>query len=1706
MSKRTKRLFLLLGLTLGVIGGAGLLFRLAADRPATRLASALRAWRELPTPRLVTRSTEKTKPSSSSQSAWVATNRDEIIARCLSSDELCRLEKTFEWQAVRPDPNVPLTRQVLLANRRIEFPTSRSFPASFSASQRLSVRRTVPFIVLFNQAVAADWASGVPGVIPRGYLPNRAWLTELTEDGLRRLTTLPEVQGVAEWLPSDKLSPFLHHMQKAGTSEDGRLLRMTVQTFAPEDVDEVAMRIQKASGELLVTSASPRRGVIQAAVPISALRELAQCGEVQWMEPAPEFRLSNHLAVQPGRMNVVTAWETAGLTGEGQIVGHADSGIDTGSLATMHRDFTNNVKDLLFYTTDNNRYDKNGHGTHTAGSIVGDGTLSDGAIRGVAWRAKLVDQRIVDVNGVFASVSLRTLFADAYERGARIHSDSWGVAGELYYGTYQLDCIDADEFTWDHPDFLPVFAAGNTGTDANSDGVVDLNSINLPAAAKNLLAVGATENSRPRNGQGYSSYTWLNFSNQWISDNEISKFSAEPLQSDCVVESADTENGRMGMAAFSARGPASDGRIKPDVVAPGSDVVSCRTSCNSFSLAMLYPEYNNKYVYMLGTSMSTPLAAGAAALIRQYVVSNTTFVNPSAALVKAMLVGGSRSITPGQYGTGAYREIPAASPNPVEGWGLLDVGETVSPSDPSLSIRLYDQIRISVGETKVFRFLVKEPGKPLDFVLDWIDYPATAGAAVALVNDYDLSVVCPDGTVRYPNGGNSPDRVNTVETVRLAAADAGVYEVRLTATTLPQEGGAVALYARGAFDPAQDNLTLTVRYRDAATDAVLYESFSYCTNATELSIPAAPDWFADEETNEQYAFCEWTLDGTRLATTNGVAVNPPNGVSMETNHVLEAVYLPFWQDENENFLLDWWEYRYYGTLQDSLGAGDDSDADGWEAFFEMLDNTDPFDTQSIPQLPSIVVEPLSVFQSERCPWTVRATVRDNFAITGVFLYWQEKGDAKDNWRGVAMTSEDGELFTAQLQPESYGRKRVDYFVVAIDLCGYYLGDYVSSPTYQVIGDYDTPWMRLTPTEEFPTLQLADETTNLSFTVENLAGADLVWTARVSESLSPLPTNGWSSGGQNNHWHLTTRRTETGDPVWYCGNEETGIYDNSCHAWLDTPAFQVGDRGGFTVRQWIATEFDDDQADNHYWDAGVVKVSTDGGATFTVIAPVGGYPDAVTSNPASPFVAEQPCFGSSSGVWQTVRFDLSDHAGETVIVRFEFGADAYTVAEGWYISSVIPYGFSGETPQWLRTEDASGGSLADGWSATCQLTIDSAPIEPNTEVTAYLLIESNDPEQPESFLPVTVQRGYRLTAEIAKGEGEVTPTSAFLFRNHAVSVTARANTNAYIYAILINGEPLNGEIFTRYTNEKELSFTGYDGPQEIRVYIAPRMWTLTIQTVRGDPIPAVGTHEVVEGVSVEASVSSPVMQGTAGNRRYTCTGWTLVEECGITNRGEGASVVLALTNSAVLTWEWANQFLVTIQTIGDGTVEPPSAWCNRSGDVSFTAQPGPYAHFVSWNRGTGRTQTYTTNGMTMTVTNLILPSTFIATFADNLTPTHRVPERWLAQYGFDGDWETAAEGDADGDGMETWKEWYSDTDPTNSVSVLTFLNFAFVDSTHPFAMWTGGSAVTQYVQYAETLAGPWTTFSTNLPPTAITNAIALPYAPAPRFYRIWVDER
>jgi hypothetical protein len=115
-----------------------------------------------------------------------------------------------------------------------------------------------------------------------------------------------------------------------------------------------------------------------------------------------------------------------------------------------------------------------------------------------------------------------------------------------------------DNFVWKKPDFCILFAAGNDGTDANRDGVVDLGSVTAPGTAKNCITVGASENNRPEFTETYGE--------AWKDD-----YPVEPLKSDPMANDPDD------MVAFSSRGPTADGRIKPDVVAPGTYILSTRS-------------------------------------------------------------------------------------------------------------------------------------------------------------------------------------------------------------------------------------------------------------------------------------------------------------------------------------------------------------------------------------------------------------------------------------------------------------------------------------------------------------------------------------------------------------------------------------------------------------------------------------------------------------------------------------------------------------------------------------------------------------------------------------------------------------------------------------------------------------------------------------------------------------------------------------------------------------------------------------------------------------------------------------------------------------------------------------------------------------------------------------------------------------------------
>ena len=119
-----------------------------------------------------------------------------------------------------------------------------------------------------------------------------------------------------------------------------------------------------------------------------------------------------------------------------------------------------------------------------------------------------------------------------------------------------------------------------------------------------------------------------------------------PLAHDHVSDSPD------GLAAFSSRGPTLDGRTKPDIVAPGTNIISTRSSVASGSG---WGIVDGDYMYDGGTSMATPFAAGASALVREF-YTRTYALDPSAALVKATLVNGAQgAVAPGQYGSPMWR-------------------------------------------------------------------------------------------------------------------------------------------------------------------------------------------------------------------------------------------------------------------------------------------------------------------------------------------------------------------------------------------------------------------------------------------------------------------------------------------------------------------------------------------------------------------------------------------------------------------------------------------------------------------------------------------------------------------------------------------------------------------------------------------------------------------------------------------------------------------------------------------------------------------------------------------------------------------------------------------------------------------------------------------------------------------------------------------
>ncbi|HMO04654.1 MAG TPA: S8 family serine peptidase [Kiritimatiellia bacterium] len=664
--------------------------------------------------------------------------------------------------------------------------TSRPVP-----QQQLSSQGTAPWLVQFNDVIQEEWKTAMEqaGATLMGYIPENAFLIKATPAALSTISRLPDVAWVGEYLPAYKHARPVRALLAAGTEE---LRDYNVVLFNPSDVEAMRAEIAAAPGTVILR-AEPMtdRGLIRATLSASVVADLATRAEVEWIEPYLKPQKWNDVAVRGNKMNVTNVWFDLGITGAGQTIAICDTGLDTGNTNTLHRDFTNRVRGFGWrngaFSAANSWSDTDGHGTHVAGSVAGSGVSSTGRYRGVAYQANLIFQGAgADLGGI--PTDLNNLFRQAFTNGARIHSDSWGYDDNGYYNT---DSRSLDMFVWSNKTMLILVAAGNQGIDANSDGVIDLDSIGSPATAKNCLSIGAAENYRTTGGYSTRRYGI----DLWPSD-----YPAEPIRSD-LVSSPDSPQ---GMAAFSSRGPCDDGRIKPDLVAPGTDIISTRSKAST-DTGWGTVTGNTNYMFMGGTSMATPLMAGAAGLTRQWIITSAGITNPSAALVKALMMNGARNMAPGQYGTGSTQEIPNNRPNNVQGWGHVDLYNTLKPST-NLALSLYDTNSLSTGQSNQFPFVISAATtNKFSITMAYSDYFATAGSSKRLINDLDLTLVKPSGTVVYPNGNNTFDATNNVETIDFTPDETGTYIVRVRGRTVPS--GGTQAYALVVLAPRDDTPT-----------------------------------------------------------------------------------------------------------------------------------------------------------------------------------------------------------------------------------------------------------------------------------------------------------------------------------------------------------------------------------------------------------------------------------------------------------------------------------------------------------------------------------------------------------------------------------------------------------------------------------------------------------------------------------------------------------------------------------------------------------------------------------------------------------------------------------------------------------------------------------------------------------------------------------
>ncbi len=736
-------------------------------------------------------------------------------------------------------------------------------------------------IVQFSGPIKDEWYAALQatGAAIVGYLPSNAYVVAGGAKELERVQRFAREASYVQWqgpvLIEDKLTVGADQHLKSlrpGEPAPGGIYTVQVLRDTPMSVQTRALITTSATGRIINEYDILEYTNILLPLSVASLREIAARPDVvvveSYVSPTKLDERQNMIVAgnitgngpTPGDyFSLLSTWgfNQAQFTTSNFGVDVSDSGIDNATTTPNHfglrlagaiggtsrvvynrLEGTANVGSTLQGCDGHGNLNAHIIGGHTGSRTAAPHADAQGFRYGLGVNPFInrIGSSVIFDPSTFTNPNLPNLQSRAYNDQMRLSSNSWGSAAN---GAYTTTSQTFDALTRDaqptgstfanagNQQMVVLFAAGNSGPGVDTMGA--------PGTAKNVITVGASENVHP--------------------------FGAAD-QCGTTDSGADNLN---DIIAFSSRGPTDDGRVKPDIVAPGTHVsggvfqathsdagngaaAACFDAsgvCAGPGASDFWPLGQQFYTASSGTSHSTPAVAGGASLVYQQFLNNPTYLSdrlpagaqpPSPAMVKAYLTNTTR------YMTGVSANDNLYSNN--QGMGLMDLGRAFDTTPRIIRDQVAAQAFANTGELRVFTGSVSDASRPFRVSLAWTDAPgATTGNSFS--NNLDLTVTIAGQTYRgnvfsgaLSVPGGSADIANNLESVFLPAGfPVGTpFLVTVRATNITANG----IPNDGAADPTDQDFALVV-YNGATASLPVIQGTATIVGGTCPANGTAPD-------------------------------------------------------------------------------------------------------------------------------------------------------------------------------------------------------------------------------------------------------------------------------------------------------------------------------------------------------------------------------------------------------------------------------------------------------------------------------------------------------------------------------------------------------------------------------------------------------------------------------------------------------------------------------------------------------------------------------------------------------------------------------------------------------------------------------------------------------------------------------------------------